>query len=102
MKNASQRNLVGQNQKCTTRKPNANLRKNSTLYFQVGLIIALVLSIFMLEYRSPVTAHDFEKLSVEEENFKEWNETFRMIPEQAQSISKQVASSKILPPQEVP
>ncbi|MGB5942403.1 MAG: energy transducer TonB [Leeuwenhoekiella sp.] len=49
-----------------TNKHDVNLRKNSVLYFQVGLIVALLLSLFVIEYKTPVTYTEYEEVAIGE------------------------------------
>ena len=102
MKNSTQSTSVGQNQSRTTSKHGANLQKNSTLYFQVGFIIALLLSIFIIEYKSPRTAIREDTLEVNARDFKDWNENFRQETKEQQPVKRIEQVSKLLPPEVIP
>ncbi|HEA29865.1 MAG TPA: hypothetical protein ENH91_07715 [Leeuwenhoekiella sp.] len=102
MKNSTQRTLVGQNPSRATSKHGANLQKNSTLYFQIGLIVALLLSIFLIKYKSPLTAYETKTLKIGEDDFKDWDKTFRLEPKKQQPVKKLEQVSKLLPPEVVP
>lgn len=54
MENSKDGTTVRQNSTYTpSRKHEANLRRNPTLHFQIGLILALLASIFFIEMRTP-------------------------------------------------
>ncbi len=78
MKESKEGKTVRQNGAYTpTRKHEANLRRNPTLHFQIGLILALIASIFFMEMRMPVKALAVPKDVVEDEIFV-WNEQFQV------------------------
>ncbi len=57
MKNSQESKDVRQNATYTkSRKHEANLRRNPTLHFQIGLILALLVSILFIEMRMPTKA----------------------------------------------
>lgn len=64
--NTSRKKSVLQNGDRPASKHDANLRKNGTLYFQIGLIVVLLLSIFVIEYKSFYVIPKEEPLDVSE------------------------------------
>ena len=59
MKNSQESQDVRQNIPYTkSRKHEANLRRNPTLHFQIGLILSLLVSIFFIEMRMPEQAEN--------------------------------------------
>tara|TARA_R100000501_G_C2629144_1_gene123657 strand:- start:1587 stop:1760 length:174 start_codon:yes stop_codon:yes gene_type:complete len=56
MKNSQERAAVArQSDARTTSKHDVNLSKNNVVYFQIGLIVALILAIVVIEIKSPAT-----------------------------------------------
>lgn len=69
MENSKDGTPVRQNSQYTpSRKHEANLRRNPTLHFQIGLILALLVSIFFIELRTSDTAEftPKEEIPIEE------------------------------------
>ena len=79
MKNSKDRTDVRQNVEYTaSRKHEANLRRNPTLHFQVGLILALLVSIFFLEVKMPEEAYN---PPVRDDDSEEvvWDQQFQVV-----------------------
>ena len=69
MKNSKDSSTVRQNSNySSTTKHDANLRRNPTLHFQIGLILALLASIFFIEMRMPEKAVVVPDVEVDIEN----------------------------------
>ncbi len=63
MENSKDGTTVRQNSMYpSSRKHEANLRRNPTLHFQIGLILALLASIFFIEMRTPEQAIVYQKI----------------------------------------
>ena len=93
---------VQQNRMSPTSKHDVNLRKNNGVYFQIGLIVALILVLFAVEYKSPQVACIPEKMK---EPIAlaviDWDENFTVEKKvEPKTETKKVAST--LPPIEVP
>ena len=86
----------------TTSKHDVNLRKNTVVYFQVGLIVALLLSIFLFELKSPVAQYEPESYAdLPKFTTEIWNEPIRReTPKEPQSQIEEV--SDVLPPEPIP
>ncbi|PHS02369.1 MAG: energy transducer TonB [Leeuwenhoekiella sp.] len=82
----------------TTSKHDVNLRKNTVVYFQVGLIAALLLAICLFELKSPVTVYEPQDYGdIPTRSIDDWNEPIRReAPKQAEPEVPEV--SKLLPP----
>lgn len=69
MKNSKDGMPVRQNSAYTTsRKHEVNLRRNPTLHFQIGLILALLAAIFFVEMRMPEKAMTITDIEVNAED----------------------------------
>ena len=80
MRNSQDRTSVRQNAEYTaSRKHAANLRRNPTLHFQIGLILALLVTIFFMEVRMPETAYKIPDRDYDEEEAV-WDERFLVEP----------------------
>ena len=68
------RNLVRQNEKVAqkSQKHDANLQKNSTLYFQIGLILCLLASYAGLEMRFEKSMETYDDTTVMDEDLVEY------------------------------
>ncbi len=78
MKNSQDRTNVRQNESYTaSRKHAANLRRNPTLHFQVGLILALLVAIFFMEVKMPTRAYKSDTM---DDDFEEavWDQNFQV------------------------
>ena len=62
--------LIGQNEQNVTKpqKHDANLQKNSTLYFQIGLILCLLFTYGLLEMEFQTSTFNFVMMDVEDES----------------------------------
>lgn len=86
----------------TTSKHDVNLRKNTVVYFQVGLIVALLLSIFLFELKSPVAQYEPEEYAdVPIFTAEVWNEPIRRETPKEPQVQQQEVSD-VLPPEPVP
>ena len=79
MKNSQERAAVArQSDARTTSKHDVNLSKNNVVYFQIGLIVALILAIVVIEIKSPAAVYEPEVLpDVAVLTMDEWNEPIR-------------------------
>lgn len=78
MKNSQDRTNVRQNDSYTaSRKHAANLRRNPTLHFQVGLILALLVAIFFMEVRMPAQAYELESVFEDDDDIV-WDQSFQI------------------------
>ncbi len=78
MKNSQDRTNVRQNESYTaSRKHAANLRRNPTLHFQVGLILALLVAIFFMEVKMPTRAYKADTMDYDFEEAV-WDENFQV------------------------
>lgn len=78
MKNSQDRTNVRQNESYTaSRKHAANLRRNPTLHFQVGLILALLVAIFFMEVKMPTRAYKEDSMDYDVEEAV-WDENFQV------------------------
>lgn len=69
MKNSQECTTVRQNSAYTpSRKHEVNLRRNPTLHFQIGLILALVAAIFFIEMRMPEKAMVIPEIGIDTDN----------------------------------
>ncbi len=86
----------------TTSKHDVNLRKNTVVYFQVGLITALLLAIILFEIKSPVAAYKPQELGeVPTLMMDKWNEPIRReTPKEV--VPQRDEVSDVLPPEPVP
>ena len=77
MKNSQDRTNVRQNDSYTaSRKHAANLRRNPTLHFQVGLILALLVAIFFMEVKMPTKAYKADSMDYDIEEAV-WDQSFQ-------------------------
>ncbi|MFI8378488.1 energy transducer TonB [Leeuwenhoekiella sp. NPDC079379] len=84
-----------------TSKHDVNLRKNSVVYFQIGLIVTLILAILVLEIRSPAVSYSKEPLKeLATVSIEDWNESF-IKESQQKPLPKLPEVSKLLPPEVV-
>ncbi|MGO4913280.1 energy transducer TonB [Leeuwenhoekiella sp. W20_SRS_FM14] len=84
-----------------TSKHDVNLRKNSVVYFQIGLIVTLILAILILEIKSPAVSYSTEPLKeVATVSLEDWNQSF-VKESQQKPLPKLPEVSKILPPEVV-
>lgn len=80
MKNSQESSKVArQSDNRATSKHDVNLRKNNVVHFQVGLILALILAIIVIELKSPLLAQEPPKMNdVAVVSFNDdWNEPIR-------------------------
>ena len=85
----------------TTSKHDVNLRQNNVVYFQVGLIVALVLAILILEIKSPVLNYQTPPLEdVATLSIDDWNQPF-VEEVKEKPVTKITETSKLLPPEVV-
>ena len=78
MKNSQDRASVRQNTEYTaSRKHAANLQRNPTLHFQIGLILALLVVIFFMEVKMPETAIKPDRQDYDWEEAV-WDEQFQI------------------------
>ncbi|MFD2827868.1 energy transducer TonB [Leeuwenhoekiella polynyae] len=99
--NDSQKSEVNARQSVTrkTSKHDVNLQKNNVVFFQLGLIVALILAIMVIEIKSPVTAfipppqEDVATISMNDM----WNEPVRR-EEKKKPVEPKQEVSKVLPP----
>lgn len=78
MRNSKDRTRVRQNTEYTaSRKHAANLRRNPTLHFQIGLILALLVAIFFMEVKMPTTSFKVDKQDYDWEEAA-WDENFQI------------------------
>lgn len=78
MRNSQDRASVRQNAEYTaSRKHAANLRRNPTLHFQIGLILALLVTIFFMEVRMPETAYKIPDREYDNED-DVWDHSFQV------------------------
>lgn len=99
--NYSQKSEVNARQSVTrtTSKHDVNLQKNNVVFFQLGLIVALILAIVVIELKSPVTPftpppqEDVATVSVNDI----WNEPVRR-EEKKEPKAPKLEVSKVLPP----
>ena len=78
MKNSQDRTCVRQNTEYTaSRKHAANLRRNPTLHFQIGLILSLLVVIFFMEVKMPETAVKPDRQDYDWEEAV-WDEQFQI------------------------
>lgn len=100
--NDSQKSEVNARQSVTrkTSKHDVNLQKNNVVFFQLGLIVALILAIVVIEIKSPVTAfipppqEDVATISMNDM----WNEPVRR-EEKKKPVEPKQEVSKVLPPE---
>ncbi|WP_299682434.1 energy transducer TonB [uncultured Dokdonia sp.] len=93
MKNSQESKDVRQNIPYTkSRKHEANLRRNPTLHFQVGLILSLLVAILFIEMRMPTKAEKrpYDGLELEEPL---WAEDFKL-----EKVHVEKITQKELPP----
>jgi len=85
----------------TTSKHDVNLRKNTVVYFQIGLITALLLAIFLFELKSPVSVYEPQDYGdIPTVSKDQWNEPIRReVPKEVQPKTEEV--SDLLPPEPV-
>ena len=62
-----------------TRKHEVNLRRNPTIHFQIGLVLALLVSLFFVEMRLPDKKQLAQELSLDDEPI--WIDAYRLQPE---------------------
>ncbi|RXG14110.1 outer membrane transport energization protein TonB [Leeuwenhoekiella aestuarii] len=99
--NDSQKSEVNARQSVTrkTSKHDVNLQKNNVVFFQLGLIVALILAIAVIEVKSPVTPlkppvqEDVASVSID----NIWNEPVRR-EEKKKPAEPKKEVSKVLPP----
>ena len=84
--------LVGQNEEKVTpsKKHDANLQKNSTLYFQVGLIMTLLVTYALFEMQFPINQISFDAPTNDEPNQIYVNYVPEPMPEPVKEIVKPV------------
>ena len=82
----------------TTSKHDVNLRKSTVVYFQIGLIVALVLVITVLELKTPVTPYQLPPApDIATVSMDDWNEPIRR-EEVKEQQPKAPKVSELLPP----
>jgi len=90
MKNSQDCANVRQNAEYTaSRKHAANLRRNPTLHFQIGLILALLVAIFFMEVKIPEKAYKPDTLDYDWEEAV-WDEQFQ-VEKQVIEVPEKVA-----------
>jgi protein TonB len=88
MKNSQESKNVRQNSTYTkSRKHEANLRRNPTLHFQIGLILSLLISIFFIEMRMPTKSSNEPSIDLEIDN-TEWADTFEIEKVQVEKVTQ--------------
>lgn len=101
MKNSKDRKHVRQNEAYTaSRKHEANLRRNPTLHFQIGLILALLVSIFFMEIRMPEQSHNQQARDYDAEEAV-WDEHFQ-IETKVVKVPKPIIEEKQQPQPHIP
>lgn len=101
MKNSKDCKHVRQNEAYTaSRKHEANLRRNPTLHFQIGLILALLVSIFFLEVRMPEAAHKAAAVAYDYEEAV-WDEQFQ-VEKQVVEVPEPVEKQQPAAPPHIP
>lgn len=101
MKNSQDRTRVRQNTEYTaSRKHAANLRRNPTLHFQIGLILALLVVIFFMEVKMPETAIKPAPLKYDWEEAV-WDEQFQ-IEKKVVELPEPVIDEPKLPEPQLP
>lgn len=99
--NDSQKSKVNARQSVTrkTSKHDVNLQKNNVVFFQLGLIVALILAIVVIEIKSPVIPYapppEVDVATVSMNDL--WNEPVRR-EEKKKPVEPKQEVSKILPP----
>ncbi|MEH6407157.1 MAG: energy transducer TonB [Leeuwenhoekiella sp.] len=90
---------VRQNRNRATSKHDVNLQKNNIVYFQVGLIVALLLVIFAVELKTEEMAYVMKPHQEipDSVDFK-WDETFE-VEKQKEVENKIIQSRSTLPPE---
>ncbi|WP_299216142.1 energy transducer TonB [uncultured Dokdonia sp.] len=101
MKNSQESKDVRQNDTYTkSRKHEANLRRNPTLHFQIGLILSLLVAILFIEMKMPTKAEKgpYDGLAQEEPL---WMEEFDVEIKQVKKVTqKQPPTPKVQQPDE--
>tara|TARA_R110002020_G_scaffold262126_2_gene476529 strand:- start:91466 stop:92242 length:777 start_codon:yes stop_codon:yes gene_type:complete len=93
---------VRQNRISPTSKHDVNLRKNNLVYFQIGLIVALLVVLFAVEYKTPVKMYVPEQMpETTALNVMDWDENFT-VEKREQPKTETKKASTTLPPIEVP
>lgn len=94
-------NSVRENRISVTSKHDVNLQKNTIVYFQIGLIIALLVSIFAVEYRTPhKVIAPYVSQEIAQVDLMHWDEEFQIEKKKSPDIKK-VAPSIDVPPKVV-
>ncbi len=101
MKNSQDRASVRQNTEYTaSRKHAANLQRNPTLHFQIGLILALLVVIFFMEVKMPETAIKPDRQDYDWEE-PVWDQQFQM-EEQVVEVPEPAVEEPKLPEPQLP
>lgn len=99
MKNSQDRASVRQNTEYTaSRKHAANLRRNPTLHFQIGLILALLVVIFLMEVRMPETSYNTQPREYDHEEAV-WDEQFQIEKQVVEVVAPKIVEPKPVMPQ---
>ena len=84
-----------------TSKHDVNLRKNNVVYFQIGLILALLVAILILEIKSPVNEYRDEPLQeMATLSIDDWDQAF-VKEVQKKDVPEIKETSEFLPPEVV-
>lgn len=84
-------------------KHDANLRKSGTIHFQIGLIVAMLLALFLLESKSPVKIYNpSSDEDVATVTMEDWDQNFQVEQKQKVEATKQQVTHVDLPPEVVP
>jgi len=98
--------LIRQNEKIVKKpqKHDANLQKNSTLYFQVGLIICLLFAYGVLEMKFEIPTQNYTLIEVEDdpEFYYDLNSVVEEKPEVKEIVKKQIKPKLIINPKLIP
>tara|TARA_R110002020_G_scaffold283009_4_gene498749 strand:- start:339 stop:1115 length:777 start_codon:yes stop_codon:yes gene_type:complete len=95
-------NSVRQKRNPRTSKHDVNLQKNNVVYFQIGLILALLVAIFAVEYRTPQKVIEpYVSKEIAQVELFNWDEEFQIEKKKSPEIKKVTPSIEI-PPKVVP
>ena len=98
--------LIQQNEKIVKKpqKHDANLQKNSTLYFQVGLIICLLLAYGVLEMKFDTSTQNYALIEIEDDQefYYDLNSIVEEKPEVKEVAKKKIKPKHIINPKFIP
>ncbi len=90
--------LVRQNEKNVkkSQKHDVNLQKNSTLYFQIGLILCLLATYFLMDMKFLTSDYTFDPPPLDIDVAEVYNLDYKIYEERVKQVEKKVERKKVI------